>query len=162
MGLEALDEELIQAQMAQHMHVSDIEELPKDGSVAWLLVQFGADTEEDSVSTAREFATADDLAGVVPPPRRHGEPVRNRGRGRRAAGAAPGRGHEDGPRCLLRPRRATWPGPGPAHRQGGGAALPAVAAVAAAAVLAARRPSAPAARTRPRGARYLAGTLRSR
>ncbi|HET9973474.1 MAG TPA: FAD-linked oxidase C-terminal domain-containing protein, partial [Streptosporangiaceae bacterium] len=56
-GLEALDEELIQEQAAQHMHVSDIEELPKDGSKAWLLVQFGADTEEESVGTAREFAS---------------------------------------------------------------------------------------------------------
>ena len=55
-GLEALDEELIQEQAAQHMHVKDIEELPKDGSRAWLLVQFGADTEEESVGTAREFA----------------------------------------------------------------------------------------------------------
>jgi FAD/FMN-containing dehydrogenase/Fe-S oxidoreductase len=55
-GLEALDEELIQEQAAQHMHVEDIEELPRDGSRAWLLVQFGADTEEESVGTAREFA----------------------------------------------------------------------------------------------------------
>jgi FAD/FMN-containing dehydrogenase/Fe-S oxidoreductase len=55
-GLEALDEELIQEQAAQHMHVKDIEELPKDGSRAWLLVQFGADTEEESMGTAREFA----------------------------------------------------------------------------------------------------------
>jgi FAD/FMN-containing dehydrogenase/Fe-S oxidoreductase len=55
-GLEALDEELIQAQVTQHMHVSDIAELPKDGSQAWLLVQFGADSEEDSVRTAHEFA----------------------------------------------------------------------------------------------------------
>ncbi|MBO0817645.1 MAG: 4Fe-4S dicluster domain-containing protein, partial [Actinobacteria bacterium] len=55
-GLEALDEELIQDQAAQHMHVSDIEELPRDGSLAWLLVQFGADTEEESVGTAQRFA----------------------------------------------------------------------------------------------------------
>jgi hypothetical protein len=44
------------AAAAQHMHVSDIEELPKDGSRAWLLVQFGADTEEESAGTARRFA----------------------------------------------------------------------------------------------------------
>jgi FAD/FMN-containing dehydrogenase/Fe-S oxidoreductase len=56
-GLEALDEELIQEQAAQHMHIEDIEELPQDGSKAWLLVQFGADTEEESVGTAREFAS---------------------------------------------------------------------------------------------------------
>ena len=56
-GLEGLDEELIAEQAAQHMHVSDIEELPKDGSKAWLLVQFGADTAEESLGTAREFAS---------------------------------------------------------------------------------------------------------
>jgi FAD/FMN-containing dehydrogenase/Fe-S oxidoreductase len=55
-GLEGLDEELIHEQAEQHMHVSDIEELPKDGSKAWLLVQFGADTAEESLGTAREFA----------------------------------------------------------------------------------------------------------
>jgi FAD/FMN-containing dehydrogenase/Fe-S oxidoreductase len=56
-GLEGLDEELIQEQAAQHMHVKDIPELPKDGSRAWLLVQFGADTAEESLGTAREFAS---------------------------------------------------------------------------------------------------------
>jgi FAD/FMN-containing dehydrogenase/Fe-S oxidoreductase len=55
-GLEALDEELIADQATQHMHVSDIQELPEDGSRAWLLVQFGADSEEESVGQAREFA----------------------------------------------------------------------------------------------------------
>ncbi|HEY9243725.1 MAG TPA: FAD-linked oxidase C-terminal domain-containing protein [Streptosporangiaceae bacterium] len=55
-GLEALDEELIEEQAAQHMHIEDIEELPKDGSQAWLLVQFGADDQEESVATARRFA----------------------------------------------------------------------------------------------------------
>ncbi len=56
-GLEGLDEELIQDQSAQRMHVENLAELPKDGSRAWLLVQFGADTEEESVGTARDFAT---------------------------------------------------------------------------------------------------------
>ena len=55
-GLEALDEELVHEQAEQHMHVSDIEELPKDGSRAWLLVQFGADDEDESVGRAHEFA----------------------------------------------------------------------------------------------------------
>ena len=55
-GLEGLDEELIHEQAEQHMHAQDLEELPKDGSKAWLLVQFGADTTEESVGTAREFA----------------------------------------------------------------------------------------------------------
>jgi FAD/FMN-containing dehydrogenase/Fe-S oxidoreductase len=54
-GLEALDEELIQNQEQQGMHAGDIEELPKDGSKAWLLVQFGADSAEESVCTAKEF-----------------------------------------------------------------------------------------------------------
>src|SRR5579875_1073514 len=55
-GLEGLDEELIREQAAQHMHVKDIEELPRDGSRAWLLVQFGADSAEESEDTARQFA----------------------------------------------------------------------------------------------------------
>ncbi|HWD02046.1 MAG TPA: FAD-linked oxidase C-terminal domain-containing protein [Amycolatopsis sp.] len=54
-GLEGLDEELIENQQQQGMHVSDIGELPKDGSRAWLLVQFGADSTEESVRTANEF-----------------------------------------------------------------------------------------------------------
>ena len=55
-GLEALDEELIEEQQQQHKHVDDIAELPRDGSRAWLLVQFGADTAQDSEDTARRFA----------------------------------------------------------------------------------------------------------
>jgi FAD/FMN-containing dehydrogenase/Fe-S oxidoreductase len=55
-GLEALDEELIHEQQEQHKHVEDIAELPKDGSRAWLLVQFGADTAGESEDTARRFA----------------------------------------------------------------------------------------------------------
>ncbi len=54
-GLEGLDEELINNQEQQAKHVSDIEELPKDGSRAWLLVQFGADSAEESVRTAHAF-----------------------------------------------------------------------------------------------------------
>jgi FAD/FMN-containing dehydrogenase/Fe-S oxidoreductase len=55
-GLEALDEELIAEQAAQHMHIKDIEELPHAGSRAWLLVQFGADTAEEPLARAHEFA----------------------------------------------------------------------------------------------------------
>ena len=55
-GLEGLDEELIEEQQAQDMNVEDIDELPRDGPRAWLLVQFGADTKEESVGTARRFA----------------------------------------------------------------------------------------------------------
>ncbi len=55
-GLEALDEQLIAEQQQQHVHTDDIEELPKAGSRAWLLVQFGADTADESEGTARRFA----------------------------------------------------------------------------------------------------------
>jgi FAD/FMN-containing dehydrogenase/Fe-S oxidoreductase len=55
-GLEALDEELVNEQQQQHKYVADIAELPKDESRAWLLVQFGADTAEESEDTARRFA----------------------------------------------------------------------------------------------------------
>jgi FAD/FMN-containing dehydrogenase/Fe-S oxidoreductase len=55
-GLEGLDEELIEDQQAQDMNVKDLQELPRDGSRAWLLVQFGADTEEESIGTAQRFA----------------------------------------------------------------------------------------------------------
>jgi FAD/FMN-containing dehydrogenase len=55
-ALEALDEELIDEQEQQHMHVDDLAELPQGDSRAWLLVQFGADTAEESEDTARRFA----------------------------------------------------------------------------------------------------------
>jgi FAD/FMN-containing dehydrogenase/Fe-S oxidoreductase len=55
-GLEGLDKELIEDQIAQHLHVSTIEELPREGQGdAWLLVQFGADTAEESQEQARRF-----------------------------------------------------------------------------------------------------------
>ncbi|AEW99599.1 FAD-binding and (Fe-S)-binding domain-containing protein [Streptantibioticus cattleyicolor] len=54
-GLEALDDELIRDQQLQNMNVSDIKELPKLGGGAWLLVQFGADTAEESAATAHAF-----------------------------------------------------------------------------------------------------------
>jgi Fe-S oxidoreductase len=37
------------------MHVKDLEELPKEGSRAWLLVQFGADSADESAATAHAF-----------------------------------------------------------------------------------------------------------
>jgi len=37
------------------MNVADLGELPQDGSRGWLLAQFGADTQEESESTARRF-----------------------------------------------------------------------------------------------------------
>ncbi|WP_396451171.1 FAD-binding and (Fe-S)-binding domain-containing protein [Actinomadura sp.] len=54
-GLEALDRRLVESQQSQHKNVSDIEELPRQGGGAWLLVQFGADTAEESVGTAEAF-----------------------------------------------------------------------------------------------------------
>ncbi|NKZ03812.1 FAD-binding and (Fe-S)-binding domain-containing protein [Actinomadura latina] len=54
-GLEALDDQLIQDQRQQGKNISDIEELPLQDGGAWLLVQMGADTEEDSVAQARSL-----------------------------------------------------------------------------------------------------------
>jgi FAD/FMN-containing dehydrogenase/Fe-S oxidoreductase len=56
-GLEALDHRLIENQTLQGKHVSDIEELPRRDrpDSAWLLVQFGADSTEESLETARRF-----------------------------------------------------------------------------------------------------------
>jgi FAD/FMN-containing dehydrogenase/Fe-S oxidoreductase len=56
-GLEALDHLLIEDQLAKGEHVSDIEELPRRdrSDAAWLLVQFGADTTEESLETATRF-----------------------------------------------------------------------------------------------------------
>ncbi|MEU9791328.1 FAD-linked oxidase C-terminal domain-containing protein [Streptomyces sparsogenes] len=54
-GLEALDDELIRDQQLQHMNVEEIKELPRRGGGAWLLVQFGADTTEESTGRARAF-----------------------------------------------------------------------------------------------------------
>ncbi len=55
-GLEGLDKELIWDEQEQDMHVDAIEELPAaDHGDAWLLVQFGADTAEESEQRAQEF-----------------------------------------------------------------------------------------------------------
>jgi len=56
-GLEALDHRLIENQTKGGMHVSDIAELPRRDAPhsAWLLVQFGADTPEESEETAQRF-----------------------------------------------------------------------------------------------------------
>ncbi|HET6634751.1 MAG TPA: FAD-linked oxidase C-terminal domain-containing protein, partial [Streptomyces sp.] len=55
-ALEALDDKLIHDQRMQDMHVKDIAELPRPGGGAWLLVQFGADTTEESLARARACA----------------------------------------------------------------------------------------------------------
>jgi FAD/FMN-containing dehydrogenase/Fe-S oxidoreductase len=55
-GLEGLDKELIHDEQEQNMHVDAISELPEaDHGDAWLLVQFGADTAEESEQRARDF-----------------------------------------------------------------------------------------------------------
>jgi FAD/FMN-containing dehydrogenase/Fe-S oxidoreductase len=54
-GLEGLDRELIEDQLVQGMHVSDVEELPRTDGDAWLLVQFGADSAEESEAQAGAF-----------------------------------------------------------------------------------------------------------
>ncbi|MEU0529020.1 FAD-binding and (Fe-S)-binding domain-containing protein [Amycolatopsis tolypomycina] len=54
-GLEALDRELIDNQQELAMNVDDLAELPYREGNAWLLVQFGADTADDSLKRAEEF-----------------------------------------------------------------------------------------------------------
>jgi Fe-S oxidoreductase len=55
-GLEGLDKQLIEDQRRQHMHLDAIEELPEaDHGEAWLMVQFGADTAEESKAQADAF-----------------------------------------------------------------------------------------------------------
>ncbi len=56
-GLEALDHLLIEDQLIKGEHVSDIEELPRRDrpDAAWLLVQFGADSTEESMDVATRF-----------------------------------------------------------------------------------------------------------
>ncbi|HET7405922.1 MAG TPA: FAD-linked oxidase C-terminal domain-containing protein [Mycobacteriales bacterium] len=54
-GLEAIDHVLIEDQQALDINVHDLEELPRPGEHAWLLVQFGADEAADSERQAAEF-----------------------------------------------------------------------------------------------------------
>ncbi len=55
-GLEALDDELIRDQQLQNMNVDSIQELPHPEGGAWLVVQFGTDSAEDSVAQAHAFS----------------------------------------------------------------------------------------------------------
>ena len=52
-GLEALDERLIQNMRRKHMAVKNLKLLPDGGG--WLLAEFGGDTEEDAQAQAREL-----------------------------------------------------------------------------------------------------------
>ncbi|HET9719986.1 MAG TPA: FAD-binding and (Fe-S)-binding domain-containing protein [Solirubrobacteraceae bacterium] len=56
-GLEGLDHRLIEDQAREGRHVSDLKELPRRDAPhsSWLLVQFGADTAEESEATAQRF-----------------------------------------------------------------------------------------------------------
>jgi Fe-S oxidoreductase len=55
-GLEGLDKQLIHVEQEQNMHADAISELPEaDHGGAWLLVQFGAETAEESEAIAAEF-----------------------------------------------------------------------------------------------------------
>ncbi len=55
-GLEGVDRRLIDGQQGLGMNTSDLTELPRhDSAGGWLLVQFGADTGEESSRQAREF-----------------------------------------------------------------------------------------------------------
>jgi Fe-S oxidoreductase/FAD/FMN-containing dehydrogenase len=67
-GLEGLDRLLIEDQQLKSMHASDIEELPKhEDAGAWLLVQFGTDSAEQSERQAGEFASwLTDEHGIEP------------------------------------------------------------------------------------------------
>ncbi|MGI5347909.1 FAD-binding and (Fe-S)-binding domain-containing protein [Streptomyces sp. CA-250714] len=57
-GLEALDEGLIQDQRLQHMNLASLAQLPRQrGGAAWLLVEFGADTKQEARSRADRFVT---------------------------------------------------------------------------------------------------------
>jgi FAD/FMN-containing dehydrogenase len=56
-GLEAVDHRLVHDQQAQEVNLSGLQELPRwdRGEGAWLMVQFGADTAQESVAKAEEF-----------------------------------------------------------------------------------------------------------
>jgi FAD/FMN-containing dehydrogenase/Fe-S oxidoreductase len=56
-GLEAFDHLLVRDQQLASLNVTSLHELPRrDNAGAWVLVQFGADTKQDSVRRAEEFA----------------------------------------------------------------------------------------------------------
>ena len=55
-GLEGLDKRLVADEQHKNMHVDELDELPRRGGDAWLLVQFGADDAEAALARAHEFA----------------------------------------------------------------------------------------------------------
>jgi FAD/FMN-containing dehydrogenase/Fe-S oxidoreductase len=56
-GLEAVDHALVEDQQRLDLHLDDLEELPRKGPHAWLLVQFGADDPEGAEAQARQLVT---------------------------------------------------------------------------------------------------------
>ncbi len=54
-ALEAMDRNLFEDEMQKNMSPEDLEELPRSGDNAWLIVQFGADSDEESIGTAHAF-----------------------------------------------------------------------------------------------------------
>lgn len=54
-GLEAVDQKLFDDENLEHMDKKGLRDLPRPGRGAWLLVQFGADKQEESEDTGRRF-----------------------------------------------------------------------------------------------------------
>jgi FAD/FMN-containing dehydrogenase/Fe-S oxidoreductase len=55
-GLEAIDELLIHDQQIEHQNAAGLQQLPRrDEATAWLMVQFGADTKDESEQRAADF-----------------------------------------------------------------------------------------------------------
>jgi FAD/FMN-containing dehydrogenase/Fe-S oxidoreductase len=55
-GLEAVDDQLVHDQQLKHLNAAGLRELPRYGHAGgWLMVQFGADTAEESESRCQEF-----------------------------------------------------------------------------------------------------------
>lgn len=54
-GLEAIDDELFQDEMLEHMDTEGLKELPRAGKGAWLLIEFGADNIDESRDIAKRF-----------------------------------------------------------------------------------------------------------
>ncbi len=55
-GLEAIDHLLVHDQQLRSLNVKGLHELPRrDDAGAWLMVQFGADTKQESVQRAEDF-----------------------------------------------------------------------------------------------------------
>ncbi|MDR7300084.1 FAD-binding and (Fe-S)-binding domain-containing protein [Haloactinomyces albus] len=55
-GLEAIDSRLVQDQQQEGINLEGLHELPRlGGNHAWLMVQFGADSQEESVERAEQF-----------------------------------------------------------------------------------------------------------